>query len=178
MAKIREPGRTFFLLPIHILDVVSMASQIEGGGELRKSPPIPPLTPPAMALAEILRADSPVSARSSWRSSVRVAGGGVRRGYFQKRGEGGERMGGCLPQNVEPRVNHWRPDAMANRVGVVERRTPLTAPKRRPDTPGVGVSWGVWILFVEGWWRHVTRCGGSRQAEERPCLGMNQLKGW
>jgi hypothetical protein len=43
--------------------------------------------------------------------------------------------GGCLPQNVEPRVNHWRPDARAKRVGVVERRTPPTAPKRRPDTP-------------------------------------------
>lgn len=55
--------------------------------------------------------------------------GGVRRGYCQ----GG--CGGFLPQNVEPRVNHWRPDAKAKSVGVVDLRTPLTAPNSRPDTP-------------------------------------------
>lgn len=45
-------------------------------------------------------------------------------------------------------MNHWRPDARAKRVGVVERMTPLTAPKRRPDMPGVGVSLVVLIFLV------------------------------
>lgn len=46
-----------------------------------------------------------------------------------------------LPQNVDPRVNHWRPDAKAKSVGVVDLSTPLTAPNRRPDTPVGECQW-------------------------------------
>lgn len=50
---------------------------------------MPPLTPPAMALAEILRADSPVSACSSRRTIVRVAEEGLECGSDRWGGEGG-----------------------------------------------------------------------------------------
>lgn len=69
-------------------------------------------------------------------------------------------------------MNHWIPDARAKRVGVVERRTPLTAPKRRPDAPGVGVSWGVHIACQ--WEETRDGEGGRKQVDERLCLRMNQ----
>lgn len=40
------------------------------------------------------------------------------------------------PQNVDPRANHWAPDAMENKTGVWVRTVPYKAPI---TVPGIAV---------------------------------------
>ena len=66
-----------------------------------------------------------------------------------------------------PSVNHWTPDASANKVGVLENMTPEKAPMSSPDNPNIMQKRSASSTLESDWYHVAHPKVTTKRAEQR-----------